>query len=195
MFDLIAEQRRRMADQLDQLDDDQWATPSACGEWTVREVAGHMTAGWNISLPKFALGMVRARGDFNKANLRFGRELGARPTNVIVDDLRTNAGDQFTPPGAGAEAPLSDCLVHSYDMFSVLDIEFEQDPAVVVQVMGNAFSKKTAKFFGTDVGQRHALRATDIDWVHENPGRLELQAPVFDLLLLSTGRKSAGDLA
>ncbi|MDH3755005.1 MAG: maleylpyruvate isomerase family mycothiol-dependent enzyme, partial [Acidimicrobiia bacterium] len=116
-FALIAEQRRRVADTLAGLTDDQWSEPSLCGDWTVQHVAGHLSSGWNISTPRFIRGLVRARGSFNNANARFGRELGARSTEEIIADLRANAEHTFTPPGAGSEAPLADVLVHAQDMF------------------------------------------------------------------------------
>ena len=71
-FAQVAAHRRRIADILDTLDADQLATQSLCKDWTVQEVAGHLTSGWNIGTPKFIWGIIRARGDFNTANVRFG---------------------------------------------------------------------------------------------------------------------------
>lgn len=193
MFDKIADVRRRIADQLSELDAEQWSHPSHCGEWTVQQVAGHLTAGWNVSLPKFTLGILKARGNFNRANERFGKELGQRAPEVIVADLRDNADHRFTPPGAGAEAPLSDCLVHSFDMFDPLGIDFERDPEVVRLVMDSAVEKRTAAVYGTDAAKRFGFSATDVDWTHDNPGQPVIEAPVFELLLLAAGRKTPSD--
>lgn len=193
MFDKIADQRRRIADQLSELDADQWSTPSRCDGWTVQDVAGHLTTGWNVSLPKFALGMLKARGNFNKANERFGKELGDRAPEVIIADIRENADHRFTPPGAGPEASLSDCLVHSFDMFDPLGIEFERDPEVVHLVMDAAVQKGAASVYGTDVAKRFTLQATDVDWTHDTTGQPVIEAPVYELLLLAAGRRSPSD--
>lgn len=44
-LELITAERRRVADLLAGLDDEQWAAPSLCDGWTVREVGAHLTAG------------------------------------------------------------------------------------------------------------------------------------------------------
>ena len=194
LFDLVADQRRRIADALETLSPEQWSLPSRCGGWTVQEVAGHLTAGWNISLPRFLLGLVRARGSFNRANARFGRELGGRPPAEIIADLRANAGHRFTPPGAGPEAPLSDCLVHAHDMFGPAGIEWTTDPAVTVLVMDRAVAPSTARITGGRVAQDYSLRATDVEWSHEQPGRPLRQGPVEQVLLAVFGRIPVGDL-
>ena len=188
LFDLIAAQRRRIADGLESLTAEQWARPSRCDGWTVQEVAGHLTAGWNISLPRFVLGLVRARGNFNRANARFGQALGARPSAAIVADLRANADHRFTPPGAGPEAPLSDCLVHAHDMFGPAGVDWATDPEITVLVMDRAVAPSTARITGGRVAKEHALRATDVEWSHEQPGRPLRQGPVEQVLLAVFGR-------
>ena len=194
VFEHVAEQRRRIADRLESLTDEQWSRPSRCEGWTVQEVAGHLTAGWNVSLPRFALGVVRAKGSFHAANARFGRELGARPPAEIVADLRSHADHRFTPPGAGPEAPLSDCIVHAHDMFAALDIDHAVDPEVTVLVMDRAVAPATSLITGGDVAKHHSLRATDVDWMHERAGRPMRQGPALDLLLVIYGRRSVDDL-
>jgi uncharacterized protein (TIGR03083 family) len=39
---LIHAEREALIADLDTLTDEQWATPSLCGDWTVRDVLGHM---------------------------------------------------------------------------------------------------------------------------------------------------------
>jgi uncharacterized protein (TIGR03083 family) len=48
-----ARQRRRLAEALGTLDEAQWATPSRCDGWTVRDVVSHLTSTngfWSISI-------------------------------------------------------------------------------------------------------------------------------------------------
>lgn len=188
LFELVAEQRRQTADGLEALTPEQWSLPSGCGEWTVQEVAGHLTAGWNVSLPRFLLGLVRARGNFHAANARFGRELGDRPTAEIIADLRANATHRFTPPGAGAEAPLSDCIVHAHDIFAPAGIEHVVDPEVTVLVMDRAVSPSAKRITGGRVAEEYSLRATDVEWSHDQPGRPVRTGLVEQVLLAVFGR-------
>lgn len=191
LFDLIAARRRQIADDLEALTDDQWAAASLCDGWTVREVAGHLTAGWNVGLPKFAMGMVKARGNFNRANLEFGRQLGARPTAAIVADLRDNATHRFTPPGAGPEAPLMDAVIHGQDMFLPLGLEHRVDPDVVEPLMDFAFSKTASRFRVPGIDERFSFRADDLDWSGGTPGQPELSGPSVAILLTALGRSAA----
>ena len=62
----IAARRRALADQLDGLPGDRWATPSLCGAWTVRDVVAHLVLPHVVSIPGFAMAMVRAGGRFER---------------------------------------------------------------------------------------------------------------------------------
>ena len=97
---MIADERRGLADLLEGFDAQQWATPSLCDGWTVQASAGHLTAGWNVSLPRFVGNIIRYR-NFDRANLHLGLALGDRPPAAIVADLRDHAEHRFTPPGFG----------------------------------------------------------------------------------------------
>ena len=61
-WDRIAAERRSLADLLDTLTPEQWAMPSLCGAWTVRDVAVHLSAGPATPTSMFLKAMVRARG-------------------------------------------------------------------------------------------------------------------------------------
>ncbi|TMD08817.1 MAG: maleylpyruvate isomerase family mycothiol-dependent enzyme [Chloroflexi bacterium] len=50
---VIHEERRALAADLEGLTDAQWATPSLCAGWTVRDVLGHMTATAKMTPPRF----------------------------------------------------------------------------------------------------------------------------------------------
>src|SRR5207244_9597505 len=49
----IHTERKALAGDLEALTDEQWGTPSLCGEWTVRDALAHMTATAKISPPQF----------------------------------------------------------------------------------------------------------------------------------------------
>lgn len=49
-----------LAEDLAALSDEQWATPSLCGNWTVREVLGHMTAAARMTPVKFFAAFARS---------------------------------------------------------------------------------------------------------------------------------------
>ncbi len=190
-FERIAQHRHRIADILDTLDAEQLATPSLCQGWTVQQVAGHLTSGWNIGLAKFGLGVLKKRGNFHAANIEFGRELGARPAREIAADLRANAADRFTPPGSGPEAPLSDAWIHALDMCVPLGITYDVEIDDVMPIADLMVQKKSRRVRLNDFEERFSWRATDADWAHTTPGTPEFSGPVAALILALYGRGDA----
>src|SRR5262245_31231050 len=116
VYEMIANERRALADVFDKLTPEQLRTPSLCDGWTVHDVAAHLIMPLETGIPSIALAILTARGDFDKANLKLTRKYAARPISDLVDSLRRNAGHRFTPPGAGPEAPLTDLLIHGQDI-------------------------------------------------------------------------------
>ena len=90
-MDLVAEiahERRAVADMLESLTDEQWATPSLAQGWTVRNVAAHLVMPFRYSMPKVMWQMMKAKGDFNKVADRIARrEAKAVSSRQIVDLL------------------------------------------------------------------------------------------------------------
>ena len=53
IWPVIHAERKSLADDVRGLSDEQWATPSLCSRWTVRDVLAHMTATAKIAGPAF----------------------------------------------------------------------------------------------------------------------------------------------
>ena len=182
----IDQQRAELADLLATLDDQQWATPSLCGAWTVRDVAVHLThavANW----PWMMLQMARGGFRFNETMVRIVRE-DRRGHDQIVSDLRAMVGRRRRPPGTGVADPLVDALVHGQDIAVPLGIEraMPTDAALAAadRVWTMGFPYRAAKrFAGIE------LEATDADF---RVGQGQPAAgPISDILLVLSGR-SAG---
>lgn len=163
VLDLIATERRRVADLLEGLDDEQWATASLCDGWTVRDVAAHLTAGWRFPRLRFARLLVRHRG-FDGANAEAARILAGRPRSEIVADLRDNADNPFSPPIVGIVAQLADVIVHGQDIARPLGIAHDVDPSTVRPALDLSTSRKAGLVSPT--GHRRDLRfvTDDQDW-------------------------------
>jgi len=191
---MIADERRGLADLLEGFDDEQWATPSLCEGWTVQVVVAHLSAGWNVSVPRFLVNIVRY-GGFDRANDHLSRGLAERPTSEIVADLRAHADHLFTPPGFGPEAPLSDLILHGLDIRRPLAISRELPADRVEVVLNMLTSKKGQKAVGSANRLTGlAFAATDLDWSWGD-GR-EVTGTVDALLLSLSGREAAlGELA
>lgn len=165
-FALVADERRRLADELEQLTDDEWVQPSRCDGWSAHVVAAHLNLPWAVSSPTFLLGVVRARGNIDRAMDRFSREAADRLTSAeCVASLRANAEHRFTPPGSGPEAPLTDVVIHGADLLQPLgrSVAVSDEALVVVLTwLGNGVARgflprsrvAGLRFEGTDVDVR-----------------------------------------
>lgn len=120
-FELIRAERVRLADELATLSDDEWRQPSLCEGWTTHVVAAHLNLPWAIGRPQFLWGVLKARGNVDRAMDHLSREHARRtPPQACVDELRAHAGHRFTPPLFGPEAPLTDVIVHGADILQPL---------------------------------------------------------------------------
>jgi uncharacterized protein (TIGR03083 family) len=192
VFEAIADERRALADDLTGLPPDRQRTPSLCARWTVHDVLAHLTMPMEVSLPAFAVAMVVAGGNYDRANERLTRRLARRPFAENVDVLRRKADVRFTPPGAGPEAPLTDALVHALDIRRPLGLHRDVPEDCVRTALAHLM---TAPSGVVPKGVLQGLRfeATDLDWAHgEGP---VVRDSVDDLLLLCTGRVVALETA
>ena len=112
----IADERRRIADLVDSLEPRQLDTPSLCGEWTVKEVAGHLLAA--VAKPPVPLPRLLARNGFrlHKANAQLAILMADQPAPALAQALRDNAENTFEPPIVGYAGQLTDLQVHGQDM-------------------------------------------------------------------------------
>jgi uncharacterized protein (TIGR03083 family) len=188
-WDAIVAERRALADDLDDLTAEQWATPSLCGDWTVQEVVGHLVMSHSTSLARFGLEVVRARGNFDRANSKLSTQEGKRPPADLVADLRRLAESHRTAPGFGSEAPLTDILLHGFDIRIPVGLPMEP-PGRPVERYGPALdllmSAKGQRGFVP--GSRPSVRAvaSDLPWSHGTGPQIEGTAA--DLALALSGR-------
>ena len=185
----IASARRELADYLDTLDDKAWQTQSLCSQWTVREVAGHLSMPLSTSGPKFLASVVANGFNFDKTNDKLSRARAAKLTPPeLAASLRDNAEHKFKPPFFGPEAPLTDLVVHNSDirrpLGQTVPVPKERATAVLDFLVGapRGFVEKRRI-----AGLR--FEATDVDWSHGD-GQL-VRGPAEALILaLTKDRKS-----
>ena len=158
---LVADERRQVADLVESLTAEQLATPSLCGEWTVKEVAGHLLAA--VTTPVWRFLLLTARSGFNvhRASAELSRQVASRPTAELAAELRRHAG--FRSRSIGPLAPLTDVQVHAQDIRRPLGLPAalrpeRLRPSLDFLVSGRAFGftprRRPAglRFEATDVG-------------------------------------------
>lgn len=189
IFHFIAVERRRAADLLESLDDAQLATQSLCGQWTVRDLAGHLISPFSVTFPQFLVGVIR-NGGFSRYSVNLAKQLGRRPLSEIVATLRHNAENEFTPPLQGPGAPLTDLCVHVRDIARPLGLDVTATPDAWESVLDFASSSNARRGFiprGRLKGLR--FRATDMDWF-AGTGQL-VEGPAEAVAMCMLGRSVA----
>jgi uncharacterized protein (TIGR03083 family) len=142
---------------------------------------------YRYSVAQVLLGLVRARGDFNKLADRLARQDAEKLTaEELVAVLRANAYHPWKPPGGGLVGALSHDVIHGLDITVALGIDRPVPPDRLQLVLGG-LRPKHAKYFGVDL-QDVVLRADDLEW-SSGSGQQELTGTAQDLLLVLCGRK------
>jgi uncharacterized protein (TIGR03083 family) len=181
----IDAERADLADVLAGLTPEQWATPSLCDGWTVRDDAvqlTHSAANWS----RLVFEVARSGFRFNDAVARAARA-DARTPDEVVATLHGMVGGRRRPPGIAVADPLVDVLVHGQDIVRPLGLERSMpvDAAVVagrrVWEMGFPFRART-RFAGVE------LVADDADF-HVGSGA-RVTGPMSELLLVLAGRQA-----
>jgi uncharacterized protein (TIGR03083 family) len=192
-WESIRAQRLALADQLEGLTAEGWATPSLCDAWTVRDVAAHLIVPHVVSIPRFGRSLVGARGRFPAANVAMTTDVARQPTDVLLADLRRFAASHARPPIFDSSAPLTEILVHGQDIRVPLGLPAE--PRVDLWTASLAFLVQPRARFGFVQTRLRGLRlvATDSGWAHGSGD--EARGPAGALALTVLGRTvRAGEL-
>jgi uncharacterized protein (TIGR03083 family) len=189
---LIHAEREALIADLGTLTGEQWATPSLCADWTVRDVLGHMIATAKMTPPAFFAALAGAGFRFNEMNAKnVLREATPNPSDGLAE-FRRHLKDTTHPPGP-VEAMLGEAVIHSADIRRPLGMSREYPEEALTRVAD--FFKGSNLLIGA---KRRiaglALRATDTGW--STGSGPEVTGPHLSLALAMTGRSAVlGDLA
>ena len=199
LWTAIDDQRRRTADLLESLPEEQWDHPSLCDGWTVRHVAAHLTlqrqgpgdaAGLIARHPRLLRSLTLNRMIHDSALL----EAEQLTTDEIIGRIREGVGSRRHNVFVTAYDTLSDILVHSQDIARPLGVGLPMDPeAAAVGATRRWDTRRSwmSLVFGRLPLADHTLVATDADWSRGHGS--EVTGPIGSLLLLITGRTVALD--
>lgn len=187
----ITQERRRIADLIDSLDDAQLATDSLCAGWDIKTVAAHL-------LTPLAEGTVRPtllgllRGSLARVVDERARRNAQLPAAEIAARLRDLADHQYWyPPPRAASARLAEVLTHSADIRIPLGLAFQPDPQLPATALDFLTTPMSLGLMPLGRLRGLRLRATDIDraW-----GRgYEIRGQAAELMLAAFGRTIALD--
>jgi uncharacterized protein (TIGR03083 family) len=190
LMSMARAERADLAAFLATLTPQQWATPSLCTGWTVKDVVAHMISYEELG----AMGLIKRflKGRIVRANEVGVDEFAPRSPQQLLEFLRNHLTPQGLTAGFGGMIALVDGTIHHQDIRRTLGqprtIPADRLKRVLGLVPGNPRLGAGRRIRGL------RLRATDIDWAH---GRgPEVIGPGEALLMAMAGRPAAlADLA
>lgn len=193
----IDSQRSALADILTGLSQEQWAAPSLCEAWTVRDVAAHVA--WeDVRLHQVPVPLIRARFDSN-VMIR-DTALRSRLSHAeIVAKIRSFEGRRVRPPFVSDMEPLTDVMVHTQDICIPLGLDHEPPQDALMASIVRMVALNEGRLRLRPPLRNTRLVATDAEWEHGDGDRV-LRGSLKHLLLAVAGRRVAhahitGDLA
>ena len=189
IWPVVHTERKALAADLRGLSPEDWARPSLCGGWTVRDVLAHMTSAAKLTPPAFFGKMIGSGFSFDKVQEKgVAAQRGASPADTLAN-FESVLTSVKHPPGP-TTTWLGETIVHSEDIRRAVGIKHAYPVGAVVTV---------ADFYqGSNllIGSKNriaglTLRATDADWSHGTGP--EVKGPVLSLVLAMTGRTIADD--
>jgi len=184
---LATAERHDLADLLDTLTDDEWATPSLCEDWSVRDVVAHVISYEHLGWPGAIGRMARARFNGERANAIGLREASDASPADLVRTLRDHARPRGLTSGFGGRIGLTDGVIHHQDIRRPLG-----RPRIVPAerlLVALDFSLRAPPLPSRTKVRGLRLVATDLDWTTgDGP---EVRGPAEALLLTIAGRPAA----
>jgi uncharacterized protein (TIGR03083 family) len=185
-------ERERLVALLGGLSPEQWAAPSLCAGWRVREVAAHITMPFRTRPLAFMTGVAGAGFSFNRYADRDARSTaGKRSQAELVDLLRRNIDNLWQPPGGGAAGALSHDVIHGLDVTEALGLTASSTDRIVLTLA--SAGPRQLKYFGVDLKGRR-LTAIDAD-VSVGEGPVAVPMTAKEILLAVTGRRPLGGVS
>ena len=185
----IDAERAGLAELLEDLTPGEWAAPSLCPDWRVRDVAAHLTLS-HMPPATAVLEVLRARGNYDRMVHDSAVRQAALPCDEFPRRLRAMVGSRRKVPFVAPLVPLLDVLVHGQDIARPIGRHRPMPARAAAAAADHVWS------MGWPFHARrrlHGLRlsATDASW-SVGDGRA-VEGPISALLLLMTGRDAALD--
>jgi uncharacterized protein (TIGR03083 family) len=183
-------ERADLADFLATLTPQDWAAPSLCTKWSVKDVVAHMISYEELG----TLGLLKrfTKGWIVRANQVGVDEFATLSPQQLLEFLRTHLQPQGLTAGFGGMIALVDGTIHHQDIRRSLgrprSVPADRLERVLGLVPGNPRLGAGRRIRGL------RLRATDIDWTHGHGP--DVTGPGEALLMAMAGRRAAlADLA
>ncbi|MFC7455755.1 maleylpyruvate isomerase family mycothiol-dependent enzyme [Brachybacterium sp. GCM10030267] len=158
VWTLVHAERDRLGEDLSELERPQWQAPSLCRGWSVHDVLAHLLDTARTGKLGFAASMVRAKGDFDRANENGVRRSRHDQPEQTLAAFRAASHLERIPPAHRATR-LVEAIVHGEDIRRPLGITGNYPRAGVHEAM--AYQLRTPTSFGGGRERADGVRLID----------------------------------
>jgi uncharacterized protein (TIGR03083 family) len=161
-LELAHDERLDLADLLAGLTPAQWASPTLCDGWCVRDVAAHVVSFEDMTPAELTARFVKGRLQMDRITRLVVDDLAQRPAEQLVAVLRDNAEPHGLGAGFGGRVALTDNMIHQQDIRRPLGIA----RTIPVERLCAAldFVRFSPTIRGAWLARGVRLVATDFDW-------------------------------
>jgi uncharacterized protein (TIGR03083 family) len=161
-LELAHDERLDLADLLAGLTPEQWASPTLCDGWCVRDVAAHVVSFEDMTPAELTARFVKGRLQMDRINGLGVDGLAQRSAEQLVAVLRDNAEPHGLGAGFGGRVALTDNMIHQQDIRRPLGIA----RTIPVERLCAAldFVRFSPTIRGAWLARGVRLAATDFDW-------------------------------
>lgn len=182
----IHAERKALGDDLSNLTDAQWKTPSLCEGWDVHECLAHQVATAKLTVGSFFASFIGAGFNMDKMQQKQVVVESQGGPSATLAGWRAVESSTASPPGP-KDSWLGEILVHAEDIRRPLGIAHDY-PAPWVTRAIDFYSRSNAIIGGKKRVAGVTLKATDTEWSH-GTGPL-VEGPAIALLMAASGRKA-----
>ncbi|WP_207841948.1 maleylpyruvate isomerase family mycothiol-dependent enzyme [Williamsia soli] len=187
VWPVVHAERARLVEDLGQLADRSWATPSLCPGWDVHDVVAHLIDSAGTSRLSFVRRMIVARFDFDDDNASGISKTRCDNPRDTLEAMRAVVTSTRTPP-ANPATRLVEAFVHGEDIRRPLQIKSNYPTASVIDALD--YQSRTSVRFGGGRERIEGLRliTTDTELAMGPEDGLAVRGRAIDLLLAVSGR-------
>lgn len=185
VWTLVHAERQHLIADLAQLSLAEWDTPSLCRGWSIHDVLAHLVDTATTGKLAFVWSMVRARGEFDRANHHGVRRCKRDDPQQTLASFRHAEHLERTPPAHRATR-LVEAIVHGEDIRRPLAIPGNYPSAGLHEAL--AYQLRTPASFGGGREIAEGCRLVDAATGDSWGEGLDVTGDAIDLLLAASGR-------
>lgn len=185
VWDIVHDERVRLADDLATIAAADWQRPSLCPGWSVHDVLAHLLDTARTGRIAFVRSMIAARGDFDRANADGIRRCKDPDPARTLAEFRASAGLRRTPP-ANLATRLVEAIVHGEDVRRPRGLSGDYPAPAVRDALD--YQLRTRVSFGGGAERAAGLRLISADSGAARGEGPEVRGTELDLLMAVSGR-------